>query len=190
MRGRNLFNMASHNKAVKAAVPNAPKKKVVMRDYPLNYNPRIYSTTELRRTTKKEEEKPIDKTSKRETTRNKKLESKIQTKDQTKTKTQTQNVEIKVEEQYFEDENINEEQESFQSETILDKYTKLVELYQKELDRRNELKNTHEDFLHKIHIAYSNQIKLERGIIPSSMQDPPSHTDEEEDFHQEYEEIS
>lgn len=175
MKGRNIF-LLSNNKAIKAAVPTAPKKKSVMRDYPLNYNPRVYNANEVRRPKKKvEKEEPIMEEANQTDVRQSKVKGRPSS-----IKQPIQMEQIPQEEQAYQDENIDVEQGSSSTkETPRQKYLRMVLEYQMELDKRKELKEKRENLLHEIHVQYSNQMKLEQGIIPLSMQQTDSMEDAE-----------
>ena len=180
---RSLFSLSNQQKATKAVAPHSQKKKnAALRDYPTAspYN----SSRNKTKVNNEENNQTIQQTPTQASTK-----EPIQQTPATKTpKIQINNDQDPPEETEQKSEQVPaspKQQKKVTRESLIQQYQQLAEEYEAELQRRDELREEKEITLDAIEMLYSNQIKLEKGIIPESMQEELNQQDKPDEEHNE-----
>ena len=169
---RSLFSLSATPKATKANTNRSPKKKAPpIKDYPTN-SP--YSSSRMRKSNDFDDS--ISTASAKSNAKDKDLSAASEVNEETKNnkeqKEQTQKVE-KTQEKTI---------KKPKRENLVEQYNKLVQEYSNALEERQYLIEEKEITIDAINILYSNQIKLEQGKIPFSMQEELDQPPEEEEI--------
>ena len=169
---RSLFSLSATPKATKVNTTKSPKKKAPpVRDYPTN-SP--YSTSRMRKGGDFDD--VMSTASAKSNAKDKELSEASDIAEENKNnkeqKEQTQKVE-------------NTQQKTPKKpkrENLIDEYNELVRKYSEAIEEKQYLIEEKEITIDAINILYSNQIKLEKGVIPTSMQEELDNPPEEEEI--------
>ena len=157
---KSLFSLSSSTKVAKAAAVNSSssKKKPVPKEYSSHY---IQSPPKPTKTDKIEyKQREADKD-----------EEELITPKKQKFIQKNENLSFSsaVEESPKQKQPANKKLSKMTKSELVEKYTQLCEQYQALLEKREENRENKETTLNAIKIEFSNQMKLEKGVVPDSM---------------------
>ena len=166
---KTLFTLSSTSKATKA-IPNKTQKKKgpTMRDYP-TVSP--YSTTRTKKSDTPDNESTISSRS------NRSKNTKSSSMDASEVEQQKT---VEQEKTQVDSQPTEKTQKKMTREQLIEQYNELAQKYSIALKLKSDLIDERQDTKEAIEVLYSNQMKLEKGVIPKSMQEELDEIEKEE----------